>query len=80
MLGFIFAVYWLMFAPPPAEAYFDLSTGAYLVQMIFGFLAAFWLSFRNTLFKKKPKKSQDEKAGDSAEAAEPSTGAGHAES
>lgn len=74
MLVLALALYWLFVAAPAAEAYFDLSTGAYLVQMIFGFLAAFWLSFRNTLFKKKPKVKENK------EETVDEKGAGHAES
>ncbi len=49
--GFLLAAYYQVSAPSPAHAYFDPSTGAYIMQMIFGFGAAVWLAFRSFLNK-----------------------------
>lgn len=46
------ALVWLVFVPCPAHAYFDLGTGTYMVQLIFGFGAAFLLSLKHKWFKK----------------------------
>jgi|688.fasta_scaffold1197383_1 hypothetical protein len=35
----------------PAHAYFDLGTGTYILQMILGLGAAFWLSLRTSYIK-----------------------------
>ncbi len=45
---------WYVLLPSPAQAYFDLGVGTYLVQMILAFLAAFWLSFRQSWIGKLP--------------------------
>jgi hypothetical protein len=47
--------------PARAEAYFDLGTGTYMVQVIFAVAAAFWISFRKSIadFCRKPVKPAD---------------------
>jgi hypothetical protein len=42
---------WYLFIPSPALAYFDLGTGTYIVQLIFGVGAAFLLSFKSSVVK-----------------------------
>jgi hypothetical protein len=37
---------WFFIFAGPAHAYFDLGTGAYLLQLVLGFAFAFWISFR----------------------------------
>jgi hypothetical protein len=45
----------LLLCPNPAHAYFDLGVGTYIVQLFFAFGAAFWFSFKNSLFKRRKK-------------------------
>ena len=55
----LLALYFYVAIPAPAQAYFDLGTGAYMLQLIFGVGAAFFLSFRQQVVRKlnwrKPK-------------------------
>ena len=52
----IVALIFYFLAPVPAHAYFDLGMGTYMVQILFGFAAAFWFSFKHSMLKKfKPK-------------------------
>jgi hypothetical protein len=57
--GFIDAVMltsvWYFCFAAPAHAYFDLNMGAYMMQLIFGFGAAFLFSMKSKFKKKKPK-------------------------
>lgn len=50
----LLAAIWYVLLPSPALAYFDLGTGTYLVQMVLAFLAAFWLSFRQSWLARLP--------------------------
>lgn len=50
----LLAAIWYVLLPSPAMAYFDLGTGTYLVQMVLAFLAAFWLSFKQSWLAKLP--------------------------
>ncbi len=48
---------WYFLFATPALAYFDIGVGTYLVQLLFGVGAAFFLSFRSNImrrFSKKP--------------------------
>jgi hypothetical protein len=59
----LLALYFYVAVPAPAHAYFDLGTGAYMLQLIFGVGAAFFLSFRQQVARKlglgKPKPTAD---------------------
>jgi hypothetical protein len=44
----LLAVFLYFLAPCPAHAYFDLGTGTYMLQLLFAFGAAVWISFRNS--------------------------------
>jgi len=48
----LLALYCYVAMPAPAHAYFDLGTGAYMLQMIFGVGAAFFLSFKHQIARK----------------------------
>jgi hypothetical protein len=43
----LFLIYYFCLAQP-AHAYFDLGMGAFMIQMVLGFVAAIWLSMRTT--------------------------------
>lgn len=58
----VLALYFQMTTPPPAQAYFDATTGAYLIQMVFGFGAAVWIVLRGAIFKMRGKKMPDQAA------------------
>lgn len=45
-----FAICFFLLAQP-AEAYFDLGMCTFMVQLIFGFLTAVWLSMRTTCLR-----------------------------
>ncbi|HEY9772970.1 MAG TPA: hypothetical protein V6C81_04110 [Planktothrix sp.] len=56
----LFLIYYLVI-PPPAHAYFDLGVGAYMLQLVFGFGAAFWLSLKSKMMRKyKARKTADQ--------------------
>lgn len=48
----LLAIYFYFATPPAAHAYFDLGTGAYMLQLVFGVGAAFFLSFRQQVMRK----------------------------
>jgi hypothetical protein len=50
--AFLLALYFYIATPPAAHAYFDLGTGAYMFQLVFGVGAAFFLSFRQQVMRK----------------------------
>jgi hypothetical protein len=49
----ILTAIWFVLLPAPAQAYFDVNTGTYILQLVFGFGAAFWLSIKSTFAKRK---------------------------
>ena len=50
----LLAMIWFLLLPSAAQAYFDLGTGTYLVQLMLAFAATAWFSFRR-VFVGKPK-------------------------
>jgi hypothetical protein len=50
--AFLLAIYFSIATPPAAHAYFDLGTGTYMLQLVFGVGAAFFLSFRQQVMRK----------------------------
>jgi hypothetical protein len=56
---------WFLLLPSAAQAYFDLGTGTYLVQLMLAFGATVWFSLRR-VFVGKPKFSKTPEA-DNAE-------------
>jgi len=48
------AVIWLLMLPSAAQAYFDLGTGTYLIQLLIAFAATAWFSVKR-VFVGKPK-------------------------
>lgn len=54
--SFFAALILFLAVPAPALAYFDLGTGQYLIQLVFAFVAAFWLPLAHR-FKKKHSRS-----------------------
>jgi hypothetical protein len=53
----ILMMVWFLLLPSPAQAYFDLGTGTYLVQLMLAFGATAWFSLRR-VFVGKPKFSK----------------------
>jgi hypothetical protein len=72
----ILMIVWFLLLPSPAQAYFDLGTGTYLVQLMLAFGATAWFSLRKVFVKPKfPKISEAssvEKSAQADEAAPPS--------
>ncbi len=50
--GIVLAAIWYLTMPSPALAYFDLGFGTYMLQLIFGFGAAFALAAKSSLKRK----------------------------
>ncbi len=65
---------WFLLLPSAAQAYFDLGTGTYLVQLMLAFGATVWFSLRR-VFVGKPKFSKNPEA-DNAEGSEKADEAG----
>lgn len=55
--GLLAATILAVATPVPALAYFDLGVGQYLLQIIFAFVAAFWLPIAHRLKKKQANES-----------------------
>lgn len=70
---FALALAALLLLSPPAHAYWDLSVGTYILQMLFAVGAGMWISARG-FFAKKTQKPQPEAETDQAtpEAEKPS--------
>ena len=49
----VLMVAWFLLLPSPAQAYFDLGTGTYLVQLMLAFGATVWFSLRRVFVKPK---------------------------
>jgi len=69
------ALWYFVFASP-AQAYFDMGSGTYVVQVVLGFGAALWLSLKhstakNSLSEKVGAGAQDSAVNLSAESSEP---------
>lgn len=56
--------------PSPAHAYFDLGMGTYMLQILFGFGAALWFSFKSSWLKKTKPKEKNSTTQDSADDAQ----------
>jgi hypothetical protein len=55
----ILMMVWFLLLPSPAQAYFDLGTGTYLVQLMLAFGATAWFSLRRVFVKPKFSKTPE---------------------
>ena len=56
----LLAMIWYFLLPGAAEAYFDITVGTYMLQIIFAFGATFLLAFRNMWKSRLKAKNLDE--------------------
>jgi hypothetical protein len=55
----ILMIVWFLLLPSAAQAYFDLGTGTYLIQLMLAFGATVWFSVRRVFVKPKFSKTPE---------------------
>jgi hypothetical protein len=65
---------WFVLMANAAQAYFDLSTGTYLIQVVMAFAVTGWFSLKRVFVKPKPSVSTSSSTKPETEAPETSPG------